>query len=104
MWFCFSGELRNIISKVVVFMAVALTFPSSCGCGERLSAAAKRWKYMRRLKRYDQMDFQFAAWQVRLAVLALSFRISPYGGIHINFTAREVEVSELRSVTEKKCL
>ena len=46
-------------------MAVTITFPSSCLCStERLTAAAKRWRFLRRLKRYDQMDFQFALWQV----------------------------------------
>ncbi|OQV20453.1 Protein unc-50-like protein A [Hypsibius exemplaris] len=46
-------------------MAVTITFPESCLCStERLTAAAKRWRFLRKLKRYDQMDFQFALWQM----------------------------------------
>jgi len=29
-----------------------------------MSAAAKRWKYLRRLLHFSQMDFEFAAWQM----------------------------------------
>ncbi|XP_055333492.1 protein unc-50-like [Paramacrobiotus metropolitanus] len=51
-------------------MAITLTIPSTYGCSERLSAAAKRWRFLRRLKRYDQMDFQFAAWQMVNLIIA----------------------------------
>ena len=29
-----------------------------------MSAAAKRWKYLRRLVHFRQMDFEFAFWQM----------------------------------------
>jgi hypothetical protein len=31
---------------------------------DRYSAAAKRYKYLRRLLKFRQMDFEFAIWQV----------------------------------------
>jgi hypothetical protein len=31
---------------------------------DRYSAAAKRYKYLRRLLKFRQMDFEFAIWQI----------------------------------------
>ena len=31
---------------------------------DRYSAAAKRYKYLRRLLKFHQMDFEFAIWQI----------------------------------------
>lgn len=38
--------------------------PSSNTIFDRYSAAAKRYKYLRRLLKFRQMDFEFAIWQV----------------------------------------
>jgi hypothetical protein len=38
--------------------------PSSNNMFDRYSAAAKRYKYLRRLLKFRQMDFEFAIWQV----------------------------------------
>ena len=38
--------------------------PSSNTMFDRYSAAAKRYKYLRRLLKFRQMDFEFAIWQV----------------------------------------
>lgn len=38
--------------------------PSSNTMFDRYSAAAKRYKYLRRLLKFRQMDFEFAIWQI----------------------------------------
>jgi len=38
--------------------------PSSNTIFDRYSAAAKRYKYLRRLLKFRQMDFEFAIWQI----------------------------------------
>jgi hypothetical protein len=38
--------------------------PSSNTIFDRYSAAAKRYKYLRRLLKFRQMDFEFALWQI----------------------------------------
>lgn len=35
-----------------------------------MSAATKRYKYLRRMFKFDQMDFQFAAWQMLYLFIA----------------------------------
>jgi len=38
---------------------------------DRYSAAAKRYKYLRRLLKFRQMDFEFAIWQIIHLFIAL---------------------------------
>ena len=41
-----------------------------------MSAAAKRWKYLRRLVHFRQMDFEFAFWQMFYLVSAKFLTLS----------------------------
>lgn len=46
-------------------LPLPVNHPRNC-----MSAATKRWKYLRRLFKFDQMDFEFAFWQMLYLFIA----------------------------------